>query len=118
MSNYVNYINNYTNVTDINNMNNMNNMNNNYDINTNINDNNNEEQIYQTFYYLGQHTEGSDQYGPIIVYHYISDEMRNGRNLNTLDIWDYDLEIWPGDRYWRDAGRGRNLTIEVGEIPY
>jgi len=96
-------------------------MNNNYDNdNNNIynNDNNCQVQRYQTFYYLGQHVDGCDRYGPIIVYHYISEEMRNGRNLNTLDIWDYDLELCPGDRYWRDAGRGRNITIEEGEIPY
>jgi len=111
-NNYVNYINNYRNI---------NIMNNNYDNdNNNIynNDNNCQVQRYQTFYYLGQHVDGCDRYGPIIVYHYISEEMRNGRNLNTLDIWDYDLELCPGDRYWRDAGRGRNITIEEGEIPY
>lgn len=107
MSNFqnhcVNYINNYININDINN---------------NNNHNRDQEQEYKTFYYLGKHVDGCDQYGPIIVYHYISDEMRNGRNLNTLDIWNYDLELWPGDRYWRNAGPGKNITIELGEIPY
>jgi hypothetical protein len=111
MSSYVNYINNYRNVNADNTINNnmINNANNNQD---------NEEPRTQTFYYLGQHTDGCDRDGPTIVYHYISEEMRNGRNLNMIDIWDYDLELWPGDRYWSNAGRGRNIMIEVGEIPY
>lgn len=101
------YINNYQNIN-----------NNTIDNNNEYNNNtlNNEEPITQTFYYLGEHVDGCDRNGPTIVYHYISDMMRNGRNLNTLDIWNYDLELWPGDRHWRNAGRGRNITIEVCEI--
>ena len=91
---YVNYINNYRNI------------------------NNNQEQEYKTFYYLGQHVDGCDLQGPIIVYHYISEEMLNGRNLNTIDEWDYDLELCPGDRFWREAGFRKPLTIEAGIIPY
>lgn len=100
---HVNYINNYRNINDINNNNNQNRI---------------QEQEYKTFYYVGQHVDGCDSQGPIIVYHYMSEEMRNGRNLNTINEWDYDLELWPGDRYWREAGRGKPLTIEADAIPY
>ena len=83
-------------------------------LNDTINDNNyNNEVKYETYYYLGEHVDGCDQYGPIIVYHYISDAMRNGRNLNTIDIWDYDLELWPGDTLWSKGGNGKNITVEV-----
>lgn len=85
--------------------------------NNNIN-NNNQEQEYRTFYYVGQHVDGCDRQGPIIIYHYISKEMLNGRNLNTINQWDYDLELWPGDRFWRDAGPGKPLAIEADVIPY
>lgn len=100
MNGRVNYVNNYSTSNNINN---------------NITNNNmiNNGQTQETFYYLGQHNDGFDRHGPIIVYHYISETMRNGRNINTIDIWDYDLEFWPGDRYWRDAGCGINITNDV-----
>ena len=67
---------------------------------------------YETYYYLDEHVDGCDQYGPIIVYHYISEMMRNGRNLNSIDIYDYDLELWPGDKYWSEACKGNNIMVE------
>jgi hypothetical protein len=100
--------NNYDNNNNYNNNNYMNEMNNNnYDDNT----------MYEPHYYVGEHVDGYDRYGPIIVYHYISERARNGRNINTIDQWEYDMEIWPGDRYWPHAGRNKSIImVEIDNI--
>lgn len=70
----------------------------------------------ETYYYLGEHHNGCDMYGPIIVYHYISETKRNGRNLNMINPTDYDLELWPEDRLWFLAGPDKNINIEVEDL--
>jgi hypothetical protein len=70
----------------------------------------------ETYYYLGKHYDGCDMYGPIVVYHYISETMLNGRNLNMINPDYYDLELWPGDRLWILAGPGKNINIDVEEL--
>lgn len=79
-----------------------------------MNNNNDDNMRYEVYYYLGQHVDGCDMYGQNNVYHYISEKLLNGRNLNIIDLWEYDLELWPGDKYWLDAGINKQiLMIEV-----
>ena len=96
-----------------NNDNRVNNINNN-DNNNDIDDNNNNHD--ETYYYMGEHVDGCDQYGPIYVYHYISSAQLNGRNLNEVEMWDGDLELWPGDRLWSEASRKQNIIINVENV--
>lgn len=98
------YINNYKNIESV--SDNMNNF-----INSST-----ENKKGETYYYLGEHHDGYDMYGPIIVYHYISETMRNGRNLNMINPNVYDLEIWPVNRLWFLAGPGKNITLEVEDL--
>ena len=98
---------------DNNNDNDNNHVNNINDNDNNIDDNNNHD---ETYYYMGEHVDGCDQYGPIYVYHYISSTQLNGRNLNEVEIWDGDLELWPGDRLWSEASRKQNIIISVENV--
>lgn len=83
-----------------------------------MNNNNDIENGNETFYYCGEHVDGRDEYGPIIVYHYISKHKLNGRNLSHLDDWEYDLEIWPGDNHWRQASQKEDILINFEDIEY
>jgi len=80
------------------------------------NDNNSDDNMsYEAHYYVGEHIDGCDRDGPNIVYHYISETKRNGRNLNLIKTWECDLELWVGDRYWRDAGKNKIIMVEIEE---
>jgi hypothetical protein len=69
--------------------------------------------IYETYYYVGEHIDGCDKHGPNNVYHYISESELNGRNTNTINIWECDLELWPGDRNWLDATRREPIKVKL-----
>jgi len=75
----------------------------------------NKTDSYETFYYCGEHVDGCDQDGPIIVYHYISksrvDECK--LNLNCLNPWEYDLEFWPGDYHWEQASLKKDILFNM-----
>lgn len=88
--------------------------------NNDNNDNNNMDDNvnYEIFHYCGEHVDGCDRDGPIIVYHYISKERLNGRNLNLLNDWEYDLEFWPGDRHWRQASLKQDILINMDDVQY
>lgn len=79
---------------------------------TDVNNDYDNNAKYETHYYVGEHVEGCDRDGPINVYHYISESALNGRGLNTIDAWDYDLELWPGDRYWLEASGKKTIVVE------
>lgn len=66
----------------------------------------------ETYHYIGEHVDGCDMDGPIVVYHYISNSLVGNRKLKDVSPWDYDLEIWPGDKLWVKASRKEHLTIE------
>ena len=65
---------------------------------------------------MGEHVDGCDKCGPIYVYHYISSTQLNGRNLNEVEMWDGDLELWPGDRLWLEACSKQNIIINVENV--
>lgn len=54
--------------------------------------------------YVGSHWETTDEYGPIDIYHYISRERLGSKSINELEEWDYDKEIWLGDKLWPLCG--------------
>ena len=84
-----------------------------YNTNTNTNDDMHKDVIYETYYYIGEHIDGCDMDGPKYVYHYISESYLNGRNINEIEVWDCDLELWPGDKYWIEAGKHKNIIVEM-----
>jgi len=90
--------------------------NNNNNSNTIGNDLNNQLEHNETYYYFGEHWEGCDYEAPYIIYHYISKTHLNGRNINTVDIYDYDLEIWPCDRLWREASTKKDIIIDIEDV--
>lgn len=78
------------------------------DMNANMNINNNTSDhnmmindFFNNHIYCGQHADGYDYSGPIIVYHYISKERLGARSVSSLSKDDYDEEIWPGDNLYR-----------------
>jgi hypothetical protein len=66
----------------------------------------------ETYQYIGQHVDGCDRYGPIDVYHYISNSLLGNRKLKDVSHLEYDLELWPGDKLWLKASRKEPITIE------
>lgn len=66
----------------------------------------------ETYQYVGQHVDGCDIYGPIDVYHYISNSLLGNRKLKDVSLLEYDLELWPGDKLWLKASRKEPITIE------
>lgn len=68
---------------------------------------------YETYYYCGEHADGYDRYGAFNVYHYISKTSLNGRDIKQLGKWDYDLEIWPGDKLWSSADLKQDIVLEL-----
>jgi len=77
-------------------------------------ENNNEmNKKYEKYYYVGEHVDGCDIYGPINVYHYISESLLRNRNLKDINFWDCDLELWPGDKLWSKAYNRGIITIEL-----
>lgn len=66
----------------------------------------------ETYQYLGKHVDGCDKDGPIIVYHYISSNLLGKRKLKEVSPWEYDLELWPGDKLWLKASRCEPITIQ------
>ena len=78
--------------------------NNNENVNKNGNGKNNNKK-YIKFHYCGEHREGED-----IVYHYVSDK------IFKLDYYSpsmYDLELWPGDKYYKYT---KNKIIKISSI--
>lgn len=75
---------------------------------------NNEDMITknETYQYVGEHVDGCDRDGPINVYHYISKTLLGNRKLKDVSPWEYDLELWPGDKLWLKASRKEPITIE------
>ncbi len=59
------------------------------------------DEFFKNHVYCGQHAEGYDELGAIIVYHYISKERLGNRKISSIDNFDYDEEIWPGDKLYR-----------------
>jgi hypothetical protein len=87
------------------------------DMNNHIDhDMNNQIENDETYYYIGEHVDGCDIDGEKMVYHYISKTRLNGRNLNTIDIFDYDLEFWPGDRLWTDVTTRNDIIINIEDV--
>lgn len=80
--------------------------------NTIFENNENMNTKYETYYYVGEHVDGCDRYGPINVYHYISTTLLGNKKLKDISPWDYDLEVWPGDKLWLKASTHQPITIE------
>ena len=113
MSSFNNNLRNFSVVYDNNSVNNLNDNNNGNNNDIDENNNNNHD---ETYYYMGKHMDGCDNYGPIYVYHYISSTQLNGRDLTEVEMWDGDLELWPGDRLWSEASRKQNIIINVENV--
>lgn len=62
------------------------------------------EYIMENYVYCGYHTEGHDDRGADKILHYISKAALGNRELNTIGKWDYNLEVWPSDKYYRYLG--------------
>jgi hypothetical protein len=45
-----------------------------------------------------------DEHGPIDIYHYISKKRLGTRQVEELNKWDYDEEIWLRDDIWSYCG--------------
>jgi hypothetical protein len=65
----------------------------------------------EEYYYLGTHVDGCDVDGPTVVYHYISKTLLKNRDIKSVDIWEYDLEIWPGDKLYHYAITNNIISI-------
>ena len=72
-----------------------------------------DSKTYETYYYCGKYMDGYDAYGPIYVYHYISNSKLKGRDLDRIDYLDGDLEIWHEDKYWKDASMKKDIILEI-----
>jgi hypothetical protein len=60
--------------------------------------------FHQENVYTGEHWEKCDKDGPIPIYHYISKQRLGSRSVKELSKWDYDHEIWLGDKLWSYCG--------------
>lgn len=62
------------------------------------------QQFLQNYVYCGSHWEKCDEHGPIDIYHYISKNRLGTRQVEELNKWDYDEEIWLRDDIWSYCG--------------
>lgn len=60
--------------------------------------------FHNKYIYCGSHWEKCDEFGPQDIYHYISKERLGDRDIDEIDKWDYDVEIWVGDDLWAYCG--------------
>ena len=67
---------------------------------------------FETYYYCGEHVDGCDYDGPNNVYHYISKTLLGDKKIKDVNVYDYDLELWPGDKLWVKACTRQPITIE------
>jgi hypothetical protein len=58
------------------------------------------EYIMEKYIYCGYHAEKYDSIGPEKILHFISKETLGERDLKTLGEWEYELEVWPSDKYY------------------
>jgi hypothetical protein len=68
-----------------------------------INDNDGQQQanyIMDNYVYCGYHTENHSSSGRDKILHYISKATLGNRDIKTLSEWEYELEVWPSDRYY------------------
>ena len=57
--------------------------------------------INQNYVYTGYHTENHDSSGCDKILHYISKATLGTRNVKSLGAWEYELEVWPTDKYYK-----------------
>jgi hypothetical protein len=62
------------------------------------------KKFHEEHEYVGEHWEKCDEGGPIPIYHYIRKERLGSRSKEELDMWDFDQEIWLGDKLWPYCG--------------
>lgn len=67
----------------------------------------------ETYHYIGEHVDGYDMNGSIVVYHYISNTLLRNRKLKEVSPWEYDMELWPGDKLWLKASSKEPIMIEL-----
>ena len=64
-------------------------------------------EFHKKYVYCGKHWEKADEDGPIDIYHYMSRDRLGSKtidDIDELDEWDYDQEIWLGDKLWPFCG--------------
>lgn len=59
------------------------------------------EYIMENYVYCGYHTENHNSMGYDKILHYISKETLGNRDVKSLGEWEYELEVWPADKYYR-----------------
>lgn len=68
-----------------------------------VNDNDIQSQaefILNNYVYCGYHAEKFDSIGPEKILHFISKTTLGSRDVKTVGQWDYELEVWPADKYY------------------
>lgn len=56
--------------------------------------------IMKHYVYCGYHTENHTETGCDKILHYISKTTLGTRDVKSLGKWEYELEVWPSDRYY------------------
>jgi hypothetical protein len=71
-------------------------------------------EFHNKYIYYGKHWEKEDD-----VYHYISRDRLIDNSINDFNEWDYDQEIWIGDKLWPFCGpHGYNHTMKNYSIDF
>lgn len=64
----------------------------------------NAKKLHDDYVYCGYHWEKCDEDGTEDIYHYIAKSRLGDRDVDTLDNWDYDVEVWIYDSIWKFCG--------------
>jgi hypothetical protein len=51
--------------------------------------------------YCGYHTENHDYTGYDKILHFITKKTLGNRNIKSLGLYEYELEVWPTDKYYK-----------------